>query len=212
MIAKSKPRAAAAFTLVELLVVITVIAVLAGLTMAVTNVAMQKGHATKCLSNMRQMGVAVRSYANDHDGYLPDTGHARAEDGTSLSWLNTLASYLGPKFIGRCPSNPNQETPVSFGWNDLLTDTDGNGIPSSRCQAPGSTMVVGETADTYASEHFHFAGSRSKVTYNQFKSSVAVERHNNGANYLFVDGHAEFLTSTEVKARLSATDSTFITP
>jgi prepilin-type N-terminal cleavage/methylation domain-containing protein/prepilin-type processing-associated H-X9-DG protein len=209
---KSKFSNKSGFTLVELLVVIAIIAILAGLAMTVTNVAMKKGQATKCLSNVRQVGIAVRAYVNDHDGQLPDTGHVRAADGTSLSWLNTLGTYLGPNFIGRCPSHPNANTPVSFAWNDLLTDTDGNGIASAKCQNPASTIAVGETADTYASEHFHFSESRSKVSYNQFKSSVAVERHNDGANYVFVDGHAEYLSSANVKARLAATDSTFLTP
>jgi len=207
----STPRAAA-FTLIELLVVITIIAVLAALGMTALRAAMQKTHATKCLASLRQVGVAVRSYINDHDGRLPDTGHVRAEDGTSRSWLNTLSEYLGPNFIGRCPANGRARSAATYGWNDLLTETTGAGLPVMRCQTQSATLAVAEVADGYTSEHFHFAGARTRVTYNQFKSSVGVERHGSGANYLFVDGHVENLSSTETKTRLNTTDSNFLIP
>ena len=203
----------AAFTLIELLVVVAIIGVLATLGLSVASAAMQKAQATKCLSSLRQIGVAVRTYVGEHDGRLPDTGHVRAADGTSLSWMNTLsASYLGPNFIGRCPANIQAQSAIAYGWNDLLTETTGEGIPVVRCQSQSATLAVAEVADGYTSEHFHFAGARTRVTFNQFKAAVGVERHGLGANYLFVDGHVESLSSTEIKTRLSATDSTFLIP
>ena len=211
----SKPESApgtAAFTLVELLVVVAIIAVLAALGLAVSSAVMQKAHATKCLNTVRQVGIATRAYTADNDGRLPDTGHVRAADGTSRSWLNTLATYLGPKFIGRCPANNKSPVDVTYGWNDLLTETTGEGIPVARCRTPSATLVIGEAADAYTSEHFHFAAARNRVTYNQFKASVGVERHGRAANYLFVDGHVESLTATEIKDRLNATDSAFLKP
>jgi prepilin-type processing-associated H-X9-DG protein/prepilin-type N-terminal cleavage/methylation domain-containing protein len=207
-----KPAAKTAFTLVELLVVIAIIGVLAALGLSVTSAAMEKSKATKCRSSLRQIGVAIRAYVGDHDGRLPDTGHVRAEDGTSLSWLNTLSTYLGPKFIGRCPSNTQSPVDVTYAWNDLLTETHGEGIPAVRCRTQSATLAVGESADSYTTEHFHFATSRSRVTFNQFKASAGVERHGTGANYLFVDGHVESLTPAEVKARLDATESAFLIP
>lgn len=79
-------------------------------------------------------------------------------------------------------------------------------------RTPSATLLVAETADTYSSEHFHFAGSRSRVTYNQFKAAVGVERHSGSANYLFADGHTEILSPTEIKTKLSATESAFLIP
>ncbi len=202
----------AAFTLVELLVVITVLAVLAALGFSVTGVATQKMHSTKCLNSLRQIGVAMQVYAGENDGRLPDTGHLRAEDGTSHSWIHTLSPYLGPGLIGRCPANTISRAAVTYGWNDLLADSSGQGLPIRRVRTPASTLVVGEASDTYTSEHFHFAGARTRVTYNQFKSAVGVERHGTGANYLFADGHIETLTPTETKNRLSAAESAFLEP
>lgn len=201
-----------AFTLIELLVVIAIIAVLATLGLSVASAMNRKAQATKCLASLGQVGVAMRAYVNDHDGNLPDTGHVRAEDGTSLSWVNTLGSYLGPNFIGRCAASTKSRLDVTYGWNDLLTTTTGEGIPVARCQAPSTTFAVAEISDTYGSEHFHFSTSRSRVTYNQFKAAVGVDRHGKSASYVFADGHAESLTIDEVKSRLTMTNTTFITP
>jgi prepilin-type N-terminal cleavage/methylation domain-containing protein len=59
------------FTLVELLVVIAIIAVLAALLLPVLASAKQAGHRVRCLSNLRQIGIAVQSYADDHGGQIP---------------------------------------------------------------------------------------------------------------------------------------------
>ena len=204
--------ASSGYTLLELLVVVAIIASLSGVSIAVIAGMTRKANATKCLSGMQQFGVAVRAYVSDHENYLPDTGHVRAEDGTSMSWTNTLSTYLGAKFIGRCPTNTKSPAAITYAWNDLLTDTAGAGIPVAKCQSPASTLVVGETADSYTSEHFHFAGSRSKVTYNQFKAAVGVDRHAKGANYLFVDGHAEFVSLNDIKDRLAVTNTPLLNP
>jgi prepilin-type processing-associated H-X9-DG protein len=76
-------------------------------------------------------------------------------------------------------------------------------------------MVLAELAIDQTSEHFHFAGGRggaARVTPARFKASVNVEAHGNGANYLFVDGHAENLPWTEVQRRLQQPGTTFLVP
>ncbi|MFM8682589.1 MAG: type II secretion system protein, partial [Chthoniobacterales bacterium] len=62
---------APAFTLIELLVVIAIIAVLASLAYAGAGAMIGKGQATKCLSNMRQIGAAMQMFVGDNDGCLP---------------------------------------------------------------------------------------------------------------------------------------------
>ena len=201
-------KLAPAFTLVELLVVIALLAVLASLAYAGAGVMIGKGQAAKCLSNMRQIGAAMQMFANDHDNLLPGTSHG-------VSWTNSLGAYLGPKFIGRCPAVPNHRARVSYGWNDSLADSQGQGIRLVAVRAPGATMAAAEIATNQSSEHFHFAGGRhgaSRVTPNQFKAAVNVEVHGGSANYLFVDGHVENLPWNEVQGRLCQPGANFLVP
>lgn len=57
-----------AFTLIELLIVIAIIAVLAALLFPVMTKAKDKAQETRCVSNLKQMGMAVNIYRADHDG------------------------------------------------------------------------------------------------------------------------------------------------
>src|SRR5205085_170113 len=75
-----------AFTLVELLVVIGIIALLIGFLMPALTRAREQSKATVCLSNMRQIGLGVVMYANTNRGYFPQNAHA----GANQSWLDTL--------------------------------------------------------------------------------------------------------------------------
>ncbi len=71
-----------AFTLIELLVVISIIAVLASIALPVFTSVQQRGFQTKDLSNAKQIGLACKLYAADHDGLFPDKDGQAAEPPT----------------------------------------------------------------------------------------------------------------------------------
>jgi prepilin-type N-terminal cleavage/methylation domain-containing protein len=64
----TRPRA---FTLQELLIVVVIVAVLSGVLVPVVLRAQQRSRSTACASNLRQLGVAMLTYADDNDGRLP---------------------------------------------------------------------------------------------------------------------------------------------
>jgi prepilin-type N-terminal cleavage/methylation domain-containing protein len=65
------PSSRRAFTLIELLVVIAILAILMALLLPSLASAREKGYRTACLSNLRQMGIAIQAYASDNDGKIP---------------------------------------------------------------------------------------------------------------------------------------------
>jgi prepilin-type N-terminal cleavage/methylation domain-containing protein/prepilin-type processing-associated H-X9-DG protein len=71
MFSSTKTRHVAAFTLIELLVVIAIIAVLASIAVPVVSGMQAKAAAATCSSNLRQMAMAVQSWANDNNGRYP---------------------------------------------------------------------------------------------------------------------------------------------
>lgn len=100
-------RRSSGFTLIELLVVIAIIAILAAILFPVFAQAREKARQTSCLSNLKQLGLAVMQYNQDYDGTFPVDNRTYCDTQNSIalaSWARHLYAYGKSVGVYNCPS------------------------------------------------------------------------------------------------------------
>lgn len=194
------------FTLVELLVVIAVIAILAALLLPALGRAKSYGRQTRCLNQMRQIGLATALYAQDSGDEFPRSQHS-ALAYHQQTWGFALLPFLGYQNVKpgssawvqvlngfyRCPED-RRTNDWSYGLNvyfELGPDDDYRGAPATwrklvQVPFPVDTVGFGEIADSTDHIMAHFWGEGGTP-------EVATNRHSVRSEYLFVDGHVKAL-------------------
>jgi len=144
------------FTLIELLVVIAIIAILAAILFPVFAKVREKARQTTCLSNEKQMGLAILQYTQDYDEKYP-CGDQQPSNATGMGgagWAGEVYSYVKSNNVFVCPDDSNGVE--SYGINEDLvasgiTENNGtlDGVPlaDGALSSPARTIMVAETAE-----------------------------------------------------------------
>ncbi|MCX8156471.1 MAG: DUF1559 domain-containing protein [Verrucomicrobiae bacterium] len=170
-----------AFTLLELLVVIAIIGLLAALLLPVMTRAREAGRAAACISNLRQVGLAIQLYTQDHHNRLPimrDQPPGAPATNVPAGPERVLAPYLGNTNVLRCPSDTKDlfyTTGSSYSWNSLL-----NNQPADRLTVLNLPFNPHQMPLMFDKEAFHAARGEGK-----------------GINFLYADGHIKNLLVLE---------------
>ena len=141
------------FTLLELLVVIGILALLAGIALPVMSHARESARRVSCISNLRQLGTALELYGAASGYCLPVcSGSYDPEAGPSIR--EVLSSYVsGNEGVWHCPSDPQQKrSGGSYDWNVYAN---GLRMDKKTLQIQGFTMPVMSDCDK-----FHEASGR----------------------------------------------------
>ncbi|MDR3708811.1 MAG: DUF1559 domain-containing protein [Capsulimonadaceae bacterium] len=135
------------FTLIELLVVIAIIAILAAILFPVFAQAREKARGTACLSNEKQIGLALMQYLQDNDEKFVNGVDGW---GNGTGWAGQLYPYVKSTKSFICPDDTNALDFTSYGYNSNFAIKSGSPAPNdalncSKLNNPAKTVVFFET-------------------------------------------------------------------
>jgi prepilin-type N-terminal cleavage/methylation domain-containing protein/prepilin-type processing-associated H-X9-DG protein len=207
-----------AFTLIELLVVIAIIAILAAMLLPALASAKQRAWTTSCTSNLHQIGLGMRMFADDNTELYPESGADIPWGGIDLgtqkpSWMEQVVSYVGNTNAYNCPANVqlplNMRGPFNY-FNGVravyvLTGQFGS-VKSTSILFPSAQVLSGDTCGIPNQSPGEGAGDSfdpfdaDKDDYSQNcvggpangNPAELWQVHSKGQNILFADGHVKW--------------------
>jgi prepilin-type N-terminal cleavage/methylation domain-containing protein/prepilin-type processing-associated H-X9-DG protein len=202
----SQPRPVWAFTLIELMVVVGIIAILAAMLLPALSRAKESARRISCVNDLHQLALSAKMYADDNEGEFP----ARK----SPNWVRRLEPYYVDVRLLKCPSDSipaldEQRSYIINGWGDYfeahLSGADwtafkdyeyASGMKEADVPLSSDTILFGEKTSDSHHVHMDFwqAGGNDLYETEQGRhNSTGKKAHWGGSNYAFVDGSARYI-------------------
>ena len=211
-----RPSRSSGFTLIELLVVIAIIAILAAILFPVFAQAREKARQVSCVSNQKQIGLALMQYVQDYDETMPPRfALTTSPTPRQVTWRELIQPYMKNAEVLKCASNPRKDLTQSEGQGLYVSYCaarcdDGVGgvfkdkpapapqntpdaVPIASMQAPASTIAVVESTIRWVAYIVHGGPQLSAVTnpVPDDTNGALFAGHSGMSNILFCDGHVK---------------------
>ena len=183
------------FTLIELLIVISIITILVAILLPALRQARETAYMANCLSNLRQIGIYQAQYTNDFNDWVLPCYHA-SEGG---KWYDILKNYHPELTKLTCRSNKLANGTISFNyaqnefagqcWGENNWATDRKRLKYSMIKRP-SKMI--QTMDAKPD------GTNPWYNYRCAVSIYTVPHQNSSAGIVFFDGHVSTIPKSQI--------------
>ena len=183
-----------AFTLIDLLVVIAIIAILAAILFPVFARARENARRSSCISNLKQVGIAMMQYTQDNDERYMVANHEDDNgDGVAdYAWFLPLQPYIKSEQVFKCPSLGSETTTPNPNTDYILNGFFAHGVSQAIFSQTAQQIMVAERKENLDVFDYH-SWIRDGEEQFEFVDNISRNRHFDGSNYLFVDGHAKWM-------------------
>lgn len=184
-----------AMSLVEVLVALGIVAILAALLTGASQNVFGNSKSTTCLANLRQIGLAIIQYSNDHNGYLPTPGGS-ADTSVAAAWPQALMDYdismTKKSRVLICPADPDRAK-IQNGYSYAMN---GN-LNASLDTRTGTYQPLRMITVTKPAQIILFADSIASKNGRSVGQSTVQFLHGKKSNVLFLDGHTSTLAPSD---------------
>ena len=203
---RTPSRRSSGFTLIELLVVIAIIAILAAILFPVFAKAREKARQASCASNAKQISLSTLMYLGDYDQTYPRARTGAVWNNEEITWKRVIQPYAKNWNVFECPSKPGHWTtgctrsvwssiPGVLGTGSALSyNGHVGGVSEADTQVPAETLMIADID----------SGCHQFLNQLSWLPAWFSERHNDGSNWAFCDGHVKWLNTQSISASSGA--------